>query len=336
MVIARSFQSHDLLFLMIIQTPFRPTQAQLHVPPTLGQGVSCLLVIVTFLTITRPASAQYLGPFDFGQDPIEYDARESYGSNEWQFGELRLPEGEGPFPVVVLLHGGCWQGLHRPQNVQPLAAAITEMGWATWNLGHRQSVDEGGGWTGTFKDVGAGVDYLRELSKRFSIDTTRVVTMGHSAGGHLALWAGARHGIESSDSLYSSNPLRVAGAVSLGGIPNLNANYHQDPNPCGDGVTDIMGGTPDDLPSRYESASPAERLPLGTPQLFLHGVDDYVVPFAQIEAYSSAAREAGDEVYAHIFQQASHFEMIAPASEIWQNEVSLAMKGFLDKLLQTK
>lgn len=269
------------------------------------------------------ATAQYLGPGEFERQPIEDSARVAYGADSLQWGVLRVPEGPGPHPVIVMMHGGCWVGLHRPGHVEPLMEALTARGWATWNLSHRNANDVGGGWTGTFEDVSAGVDFLRELAADHPIDTTRVVTMGHSAGGHLALWTATRDG---------ANPLRLAGAISLGGIPDLRAHAVQDPNPCDDGVRALLGGWPDEQPERYAAASPAEHLPLGVPQLFLHGRHDYVVPWQQVEAYAAAATEAGDDVTVRIFEDASHFEVIAPASGVWQASIAPALIEWLQSL----
>lgn len=283
--------------------------------------------------LTAPfAQAQYLGPGDFNYPEIAEDQKISYGADSLQWGVLRVPEGEGPHPVIVMMHGGCWVGLHRPRNVEPLMEALTERGWATWSLSHRQAVDEGGGWTGTFEDVGSGIDHLRELAGPNGLDTTRVVTMGHSAGGHLAIWAAGRGGYQPADELYVTNPLLLAGAVSLDGIPDLRAHVAQEVNPCGDGVYQLMEHRPEDAPARYAEASPAERLPLGVPQLMLHGRADYVVPWQQITAYAEAATAAGDDVRVHIFEEASHFEVIAPSSEAWLAEISVALFDWLSSL----
>lgn len=280
------------------------------------------------LAVPVTTHAQFLGPGDFERQPIEDSARVAYGADSLQWGVLRLPEGPGPFPVLVMMHGGCWVGLHRPEHVEPLMDALTARGWATWNLSHRNANDAGGGWYGTFEDVGAGIDFLRVLAEDHPLDTTRVVTMGHSAGGHLALWAAARDG--------ANHPLRLAGAVSLGGIPDLKAHAVQDPNPCGDGVRALLGGWPDEQPERYAAASPASQLPLGVPQLFLHGRHDYVVPWQQVEGYAAAATAAGDDVTVHIFEDASHFEVIAPASEAWQASIAPALMDWLQSLQQAR
>lgn len=294
------------------------------------------LAIALLLLVVTPSRAQFLGPGDFEYPEIEEDRRIAYGADSLQWGVLRVPEGEGPHPVIVMMHGGCWVGLHRPRHVEPLMDAVTQQGWATWSLSHRQAGDAGGGWTGTFEDVGDGIDFVRELAGHFDLDTTRVVTMGHSAGGHLAIWAAGRNGYGPDDVLYDPNPLTLAGAISLGGIPDLRAHVAQEQNPCGDGVFQLMDDAPNAYPERYAEASPAERLPVGTSQLFLHGRHDYVVPWQQITAYAEEATAAGDDVRVHIFENASHFEVIAPGSEAWQQDIRPALMDWLSGLSAMK
>jgi len=295
----------------------------------------CLAVVAVAL-IALPAKAQFLGPGDFDYPQIDEERRLAYGADSLQWGVLRIPEGEGPHPVVVMMHGGCWVGLHRPRHVEPLMEAITDRGWATWSISHRQAVDEGGGWTGTFDDVGAGIDFVRDLAEFFDLDASRVVAMGHSAGGHLALWAAGRGGYAPEDELYTADPLQLAGAISLGGIADLRAHVQQEVNPCGEAVFQLMDDTPDQLPARYAEASPAERLPIGTPQLFLHGRQDYVIPWQQITAYAEAATAEGDDVRVHFFEESSHFEVIAPASAAWQQEIGPALMDWLSTLPAVK
>ena len=116
----------------------------------------------------------------------------SYGEDDLQFGELRLPSGQGPFPVMVLIHGGCWLAQYDIAHIRKLAAAFTSEGIATWTIEYRRVGDPGGGWTGTFDDIDAGADHLATIAGQFNLDLNRVVVAGHSAGGHLAIWLANR------------------------------------------------------------------------------------------------------------------------------------------------
>ncbi|GAB3818443.1 hypothetical protein GCM10028895_15720 [Pontibacter rugosus] len=149
-----------------------------------------------------------------------------YGSDSLQFGELRLPEGKGNFPVVVVVHGGCWLNQYNLQYMSHLSDALTKAGYATWNIEFRRVGDAYGAWPGTFQDVAMATDHVRELAKRYPLDAKKVVVIGHSAGGHLALWLAARHRLPKSSPLYVKNPLKLKGVVSLAGITDL-ATYSQ-------------------------------------------------------------------------------------------------------------
>ena len=228
---------------------------------------------------------RYLGPSDFDYPPVAYDARIAYGDDSLQHGDLRLPKGAGPYPVAVVIHGGCWRAWQTYRNIERLAETLTEAGWATWNLEYRTVDRPAGGWPGTFLDVGAGTDYLREVAKLYPLDLTRVVTVGHSAGGHLALWVAGRPRVPSGV-LHSDDPLHIAGAIGLGGIADLRSFHELVQDPCGDGVTLVTGGTPATTPDRYSQGSPGELLPIGVPQLLIHGADDHNVPLPHVQAYA--------------------------------------------------
>lgn len=118
--------------------------------------------------------------------------RIDYGSGPQQFGELRLPKGAGPFPVVVLVHGGCWMAQFDYVYMTRMAAWLAQRGVATWTIEFRRVGDDGGGWPGTFLDVANATDDLRTIAKTQPIDLKRIYAAGHSAGGQLALWLGAR------------------------------------------------------------------------------------------------------------------------------------------------
>jgi acetyl esterase/lipase len=217
----------------------------------------------------------------------------------------------------VIVHGGCWRAWHTYRDIEELAQWLTDAGWATWNLEYRTVDRPGGGWPGTFLDVGAGTDYLREVAKHVPLDLTRVVAIGHSAGGHLALWVAGRHRVPPGTVLYSQAPLPVAGVVSLAGIPDLRLYHELMNDACGEGVRLLIGGLPETTPDRYSQASPAELLRLSVPQLLIHGVDDRNVPLRHAQAYAELAKERGDAVTLVVIPRAAHFELMAPGAKAW-------------------
>lgn len=242
--------------------------------------------------------------------------RIAYGTGEWQFGDLRLPAGDGPHPVVIIIHGGFWKARYGLDLMDPMADDLTARGLATWNIEYRRVGHEGGGWPGTLQDVARAADHLRELAPQYGLDLTRVVSIGHSAGGHLALWLAARHRIPAGSELaVSAEPLRLAGAVSQAGVTDLRLMWQvrQVESP----VANFLGGTPAELPARYAHASPAELLPLGVPQVLVHGLDDTDVPPVLSTAYYEAARAAGDPIELVTLPGVEHFKVIDPASEAW-------------------
>jgi len=189
--------------------------------------------------------------------------------------------------------------------------ALRGQGLATWSVEYRRLGGPGGGWPGTFLDVAAAVDHLRILAPQHGLDMARVVTLGHSAGGQLALWAAGRRWIRDGE-LQSTSPFRVRGAVALAGLVDLEQAWALGY----DVVTQLMGGPPDAVPARYAAGSPAALLPLGVPQALVHGTVDAVVPPALSERYRALARQRGDDV-ALVSPPIGHFELIDPASAAW-------------------
>lgn len=240
------------------------------------------------------------------------DHRVAYGSDPQQFGELRLPPGPGPHPVAVIVHGGCWRSQFTLEHITPLSAALTRAGTATWTLEYRRVGNPGGGWPGTFQDVARGVDHLRELARTHPLDLSRVVTVGHSAGGHLALWAAARHRLPAESPLFTPDPLPVRGVVPLAAISDLAAYAPGPPGSCNAMVPALLGGTPAEVPARYAQGSPSELLPLGVPVRLVHGARDPIVPLEQSRSYERRARAAGDDARLRAVEGAGHFDVIAP------------------------
>jgi acetyl esterase/lipase len=246
------------------------------------------------------------------------DQRIAYGADPLQFGELRLPSGRDSVPLVVFIHGGCWRAQYDLQHVAPAAAALVQDGIATWTVEYRRIGDAGGGWPGTFDDISHAVDYVRALAARFPrIDTTRVVLMGHSAGGQLALWAASRKQNELTGLFRSSvAPLHVAGVVSLAGIADLVA-FGATPGSCNANVPLLLGGSPQEQRDRYRAVDPSERVPIGVPIRLVHGEADPIVPVAQSREFLSRARTALDTVQLDVVPGAGHFDLLAPQAEAW-------------------
>ncbi|MCJ8164270.1 alpha/beta fold hydrolase [Pontibacter sp. E15-1] len=241
----------------------------------------------------------------------------AYGPDSLQFGELRLPQGKGPFPVVVVVHGGCWLAAYDRQYMAHLSQALTQAGYATWNLEFRRVGDSGGGWPGTFLDVAQGTDHLRTLAKKYPMDVKETVVIGHSAGGHLALWLAARHNLPKGSPLYIKKPLKLKGVVALAGIPDLET-YSQQEGSCNKAVPELMGGMPAEQAARYAEASPSRLLPLKVPVRLVQGSLDPIVPVTQSSQFEAQARAAGDDATLILLPNAGHFDLVAPQSPVQQ------------------
>lgn len=241
-----------------------------------------------------------------------------YRPDSLSFGELRVPPGNGPFPVAIVLHGGCWRSDYDHAHVTHLSAALTSKGIATWTLEYRRIGDLGGGWPGTFEDVAVGADYLRTLAQSHPLDLNRVVAVGHSAGGHLALWLASRSSLTQKSPLWLPNPLPIRGVVGLAAITDL-AGYGKDPGYCHESVGMLLGGSPLEFPERYADASPIERLPLHAHLRLLHGTKDNVVAIDQSRRFASAAAEKGDDARFEAIEGAGHFDLIAPTAKAWKD-----------------
>ncbi|MDX5422256.1 MAG: alpha/beta hydrolase [Hymenobacteraceae bacterium] len=245
------------------------------------------------------------------------DHKISYGPDSLQFGELRLPQhGKSKYPVVVLVHGGCWLSQYNLQYMSHLGQALTQAGYATWNIEFRRVGDEGGAYPGTFLDVAKAADHVQELAKTYPLDLKRVIVMGHSAGGHLALWLASRHKLPKSSPLYTPGPLKIRGVVSLAGITDLRA-YSQNEGSCNSAVSKLMGGMPAAHPDLYAAASPIEQLPLRVPTRLVQGALDPIVPVEQAQRFTEQAREKGDQAQLILLEQAGHFDLVAPQSAAW-------------------
>lgn len=243
----------------------------------------------------------------------------AYGDDALQFGELWLPEGPGPHPVAILIHGGCWLAeLPGLEMMDYAAEDLRRSGVAVWNLEYRRIGHAGGGYPGTFLDIAHGVDHLRALAAPYALDLDRVVVSGHSAGGHLAVWTVARGKLPTTSPLHSATPLLMRGAVALAGIIDLAAYHAEGPDECGGpGTIDSLVGAAERSGDAYADTSPPRLLPLGARQVVISGDLDHIVPSAFGRAYGAAAAQAGDLVDVIDMPGAGHFELIDPTSPAW-------------------
>jgi acetyl esterase/lipase len=275
---------------------------------------------VMALIALSSASADLLKPREVDVIPASPpDHTIAYGSEVNQFGQLFLPQGPGPFPVAVIIHGGCWKKFADLKNTVPMSDTLRKAGIATWNIEYRRVDNEGGGWPGTYLDVAAAIDHLRQIGPQYHLDLERVITVGHSAGGHLALWAAARQRLPKSSQLYMKDPLPIQGVVNLAGPGKLQSlSAEQQQKVCGSvPVTQLLGGEIDLVPQRVREGSPGEMLPLGVPQIMITGSLDHLVPPTLGEEYAALARKSGDEAQMIVIEGAGHFEVIAPGTAAW-------------------
>ncbi len=256
--------------------------------------------------------------------PPPFDERIRYGRDPLHFAELRVPRGRGPFPFLFVVHGGFWQSAYDLAHTGHLCAAFTSNGIITCNLEYRRLGDPGGGWPGTFQDIDLATNHILEtISSDPCVDSARTAVLGHSAGGHLALWLVSRHRIPKASPLHSAQKYRLSSAVSLAGVCDLRTAWKQR---LGKGVVArLMGGTPDQYPERYDAGSPIELLPTGTRLVLVYGTADDVVPVSQSEKFVERAEQLGEQPTLVKLNGVGHFELIDPESDAWSTVVGAVL-----------
>lgn len=252
--------------------------------------------------------------------------RIAYGPGELQFSELWLPDGAGPHPTVLMIHGGCWQTeIAELDLMNWLAEDLRQRGIAVWNIEYR-GVDRGGGYPGTYEDVLAAAESLQTNAARLGLLADDVIAIGHSAGGHLALWLTAAVALPAGHALRPANPLDINAVISQGGIPDLVAASGRPDHPCGADAPRAMLGGAQNAPS----ASAFAMAP-GTADLFMiHGALDRISPPEYGEAFAEAMRARGREVPVEIIPGEGHVELIAPNTASWARQIEL-IEGFFGR-----
>ncbi len=241
-----------------------------------------------------------------------------YGHAEDHVGDLLVPDGPGPHPVAVLIHGGFWRDRWTRDIMTGAAINLRSHGWATWNVEYHR-VGTGGGWPLTFEDISAGIDHLAELAPDHNLDLATVVAIGHSAGGHLALWSAARPHL--SDHIPDvETRVAVTSVIGLAPVSDLDSGYAAGIG--GGAVAGLLRRTPADGAERYRAASPIRLLPLGVRQVIVHGTEDEAVPVEMSRSFVAAARDAGDDLVYHELDDVDHMSLIDPSSPAWETIVT--------------
>lgn len=234
--------------------------------------------------------------------PPAADERIAYGKDANQFGDLRLPKAKTPAPVAVNIHGGFWRARYSLAHAGHLCAALTKVGAATWNLEYRRVGNSGGGWPGSLQDISTGLRSLDKLALKYKLDLKRVVLMGHSAGGQLAL-------------CLASHAANIRGVIALAAVCDLRRAW--DLRLSNNAAGDFLGGSPDEVPEHYAEASPIE-LPISAQQRLIHGVEDQIVPIELSRRYAEEKIKRGEHVKLTEIAGAGHFELIDPRTPAWQ------------------
>lgn len=247
--------------------------------------------------------------------PPPFDMRISYGSDGNQFLDLRVPKEKGPYPLAINIHGGFWRAKYDLAHAGHLCGALTAKGVATANLEFRRVGNAGGGWPNTFADIRSAYDFLRQNAQARNFDTQRIVIMGHSAGGQLALCLAA----------HEPSVMRV---ISLAGVVDLQRAYQL--HLSRDAVVEFLRGTPSEVPDHYREADPMQlSIPQGR-QWLIHGSSDDIVPTAFSREYVTAkTKRAGkdkEDVQLLEIPGADHFDLIDPRTAAWKQVEQTVLK----------
>lgn len=242
----------------------------------------------------------------------EESAAIAYGADSMQVGGLFLPDGPGPHPTVLMVHGGCWQTEIADRRIMNwIADDLRTRGIAVWNIDYRGVDREGGGYPGTFLDAAAAADALRTHAARYNLDIEPLVAIGHSAGGHLALWLAGRHRLPAGSPLRTGDPLPIHTVVSLGGLPDLEEAARPPGSGCG---TDVIGRL---TGGNFADTSVPRLGPIGAKQVLINGLQDRIIPTDYAEGYAAPMRAKGDEVKVRLIDATGHVELIAPETAAW-------------------
>jgi acetyl esterase/lipase len=277
--------------------------------------------LALLFAIASPSHAVMDWPDLLSRPHPQPSERIAYGNDPLQYADLWLPKGPGPFPTVLMIHGGCWlSGVAKADIMDYAAGALRDRGIAVWNIDYRGVDRPGGGYPGTFADVAAATDALAAKAQRYHLLLDRLTAFGHSAGGHLALWAAARANLPRSSPLWRPSPLRIPMVISTGGLPDLEANRDLSPGCGGPALMDALTGAPHRDPAGvYRDTSPARMLPIPARLILVAGALD---PISPPRLTTEFARKVG-AARVLIVPGEGHVELISPGSRAWHAELDI-------------
>jgi len=275
------------------------------------------LILAAMLPAAAGAAPMVLADYMALTGPAP-DAHIAYGPAPSQFAELFVPQGAGPFPVAVLVHGGCWTakfgGIGQLRN---MAGALRERGIAVWNVEYRRVDEAGGGYPGMYQDMHAALDTLARQGGAHKLDLNRVIAVGHSAGGQLVQWIAGRERLPKSSVLYRSQVLPVRAVVSLGGLADLRRERALIKESCGRDTPELAGEPSKERPDVYADTNAAELMPNGSHTILVTGELDTISPPRVAHDYAARALAAGDGAEVVILPGASHYDEVAATSHAW-------------------
>lgn len=273
------------------------------------QTMPPVMTYADFQDLEQPASPRALA---YGDDPLQHV-------------DLWSPRGAGPHPVVFMVHGGCWQtNIATAEIMNRMAQAFVDKGVAVWNVEYRGVDVDGGGYPGTFADIAAVSDLLRDKGADYGLDTSRTVALGHSAGGHLAIWMAGRGRIGTDSPLHASDAQKLRAVISIGGLPDLEQARVEAAGACGSDTVDRLVGQGRSNP--FADTSPVELLPIGIPQVLVSGEADVIAPPRFAHDYAAKVRKNGEDIRVIDVPDQGHFELITPGTRAGDTVVDIALE----------
>ena len=247
------------------------------------------------------------------------------GDGETDVVDLWLPETPGPHPVVLMVHGGCWQKSIADRTLMNYAAEdLRQRGMAVWNIEYRGVDEAGGGYPGTYQDVARAADAMREHAEAYNLDLERVAGIGHSAGGHLVTWLATRAALPDESLFRSEDPLPMVGLINSGGLADLEVSAKVTQFDCLGAVLEDLTGTPSETRTNvYADTSPAELLPVPGAFVSVSGAMDRISPPGLADEIAAKDRAAGGSGRAVIVAGNNHVDLVAPGTEAWEVQADI-------------